>query len=40
MQLRESGIILFCERYDQALKFYTEQIGLGGGDSCNCYQER
>ncbi|MDQ0874994.1 lactoylglutathione lyase [Paenibacillus sp. V4I3] len=28
MQLRESGIILFCEHYEQALKFYTEKIGL------------
>lgn len=28
MQLRESGIILFCENYEQALKFYTEKIGL------------
>jgi catechol 2,3-dioxygenase-like lactoylglutathione lyase family enzyme len=28
VQLRESGIILFCEHYEQALKFYTEKIGL------------
>lgn len=28
MQLRESGIILFCENYEQALTFYTEKMGM------------
>ena len=28
MKLRESGIILFCEQYEEAVKFYSEQLGL------------
>ncbi|MZQ86220.1 glyoxalase/bleomycin resistance/dioxygenase family protein [Paenibacillus sp. 5J-6] len=28
MNIRETGIILFCEDYDSALKFYSEKLGL------------
>ncbi|WNQ11826.1 VOC family protein [Paenibacillus aurantius] len=28
MDIRETGIILFCENYELALKFYSEQLGL------------
>ena len=28
MDIRETGIILFCEDYELVLKFYSEQLGL------------
>lgn len=28
MDIRETGIILFCEDYELALKFYSEKLGL------------
>lgn len=28
MNVKETGIILFCEDYEAAVKFYAEQLGL------------
>lgn len=28
MDIRETGIILFCEDYELILKFYSEQLGM------------
>ena len=28
MNINETGIIIFCENYDVALKFYSEKLGL------------
>ncbi|EGL84202.1 hypothetical protein CathTA2_0247 [Caldalkalibacillus thermarum TA2.A1] len=28
MELRETGIILFVENYEEALAFYTQKLGL------------